>query len=194
MFGDNDTISRTILDEMVDAADGNTTYSNALDFIDKTVNEYKAKKEDAALVLAEKRKNLSKAQKEAAAVYYAYGEKNKTIDEKTGVELRKLALESSDVRLSSEARKRAGEKYAISAAEKFSVTEEEKRLFTEYAEKAWGSGTNDSAGFIKSLGNYYDDYRKNNRNDFSRTAESYDEYIRSELLRFAELRIGTENA
>jgi len=145
-------------------------------------------------VLAEKRTELSDAQKKASAFYYAYGEKNKTIDEETRAELRKLALESSDIRLSVEARKRAAEKYAVSAAEKFSVTEEEKRLLAEYAEKAWGRGTYDSIGFIKSLENYYNDYRENNRNDFSRTAETYDEYIGNELLRFAEVKIGTENA
>ena len=140
-------------------------------------------------MLAEKRKELFEAQKKASAAYYAYGEKNKTIDEETRAELRKLALESSDARLSAEARKRAAEKYAVSAAEKFSVTEEEKRLFAEYAEKAWGRGTYDSIGFIKSLGNYYNDYRENNRNDFSRTAETYDEYIGNELLRFAEVKM-----
>ena len=194
MFAGNDTVSPTILDEIVDEADENASYSNALDFIDKTVNEYKAKKDEAALVLAEKRKELFEAQKKASAAYYAYGEKNKTIDEESRAELRKLALESSDIRLSAEERKRAAEKYAVSAAEKFSVTEEEKRLFTEYAEKAWGRGTYDSIGFIKSLGNYYNDYRENNRNDFSRKGETYDEYIGNELLRFAEVKIGTENA
>ena len=194
MFGESGTVSRTTLDEIVDAADESESYSNALDFIDKTVNAYKAKKDEAALVLAEKRTELSDAQKKASAAYYAYGEKNKTIDEETRTQLRKLALESSDIRLSAEARKRAAEKYAVSAAEKFSVTEEEKRLLAEYAEKAWGRGTYDSIGFIKSLGNYYNDYRENNRNDFSRTTETYDEYIGNELLRFAEVKIGTENA
>ena len=182
---DNSLISKSLLNEIIGAADGGKTYINTRSFIDEAADVYKAKRDKAADALDAKRKALFAAQRNAAAAYHVYVEKSKILDESVRVELRKLALESSDVTASTEARKKAAEKYTELYNENFGISAAEKRLFAEYAESAWGNGTYDTVQFIKSMGAYYGDYYNGNScSDFTRSTETYDAYVQEQLLNF----------
>ena len=190
----NEVVSGRMLDGIVDAADDTQTCLNVFDFIDKTVDAYKAKGEEAADALAAKRATLSEKQKNASTEYDAYAEKSKTLDEATKNELHKLALESADTATSIEARKKAAEKYNTLAAKKFAITDDEKRKFAEYAEKTWGRGTYDTVRFMESMGGYYGAYYTGNSlSNISRPTEDYDAYIQTRLLDFFRTSIDIKN-
>ena len=191
----NGLISKSVLDEIIGAADGGKTYINTQSFIDEAADVYKAKRDKAADALDAKRKALFAEQRNAAAAYYAYVEKSKTLDESVRAELRKLALESSDVTASTEARKKAAEKYTELYSKNFGISADEKRLFAEYAESAWGNSTYDTVQFIKSMGTYYGDYYNGNScSDFTRSTETYDAYVQEQLLNFIAEKTKTKNA
>ncbi|MBC6719662.1 S-layer family protein [Treponema sp. Marseille-Q4130] len=191
----NSLISKSVLEEIIAAADGGKMYLNTRIFIDETADAYKAKRDTTAAALDTKRKALFAAQRNAADTYYAYVEKSKTLDENARAELRKLALESSDVTASTEARKKSAEKYDTLYSKTFNISVAEKRLFAEYAENAWGNGTYDTVQFIKNMASYYGDYYNGNgRSDFTRSTETYDTYIQEQLLNFVGSKIKAKNA